>query len=348
MEVTSADPRTTSVRVPITEPSLVGEARRGAVSLAGAAGLDEDARGRLAILTTELANNVVTHGGHGELLLRQLDEGGIPGVEVLALDKGPGIADVDRALRDGYSTAGTPGTGLGAVSRLADEFDLFSAPGLGTAVVARLWARPRAASLPPAAVAVGAVSVPKPHQEQCGDTWEVVARPSGETLVMVADGLGHGPQAAAAAREAARILRGQARRGPREIVEVAHIALRSTRGAAMAVAEVAADGGGVRFAGIGNIAAVIELGVERRNLVSHNGTVGHELRRVQEFDYPWSPGALLVMCSDGLATGWRLDAYPGLTARDPAVVAGVLYRDFVRGRDDATVVVARARGADRP
>jgi len=76
--------------------------------------------------------------------------------------------------------------------------------------------------------------------------------------------------------------------------------------------------------------------------VSHPGTVGHELARIHEYDYAWPTGSLLILHSDGARTRWAVDAYPGLVRRDPALVAGVLYRDFERGNDDVTVVALRA------
>jgi hypothetical protein len=76
-------------------------------------------------------------------------------------------------------------------------------------------------------------------------------------------------------------------------------------------------------------------------MVSYNGTVGHEVRKIQEFTYQWPQQGLLVMHSDGLKTQWRLDRYPGLMHKHPSLIAGVLYRDFNRGRDDVTVLVAR-------
>jgi hypothetical protein len=100
--------------------------------------------------------------------------------------------------------------------------------------------------------------------------------------------------------------------------------------------------GEVRFAGVGNVAAVVVDGATQRGMASYGGIIGHEVRKFQEFAYPFPRGALLVMHSDGLATRWGLDAYPGLASRDPALMAGVLYRDFQRGRDDVTVLVARA------
>ena len=169
-------------------------------------------------------------------------------------------------------------------------------------------------------------------------------------MLVVADGLGHGPLASVAAQAAIRIARERAADGPAEVFRAAHAALRSTRGAALAVAEIDPDRGMVRYAGIGNIAGtILTPGRERTSsLVSHNGIVGHEMRKVQEFAYPWSPGSTLVMHSDGLATHWRLDRYPGLLARHPSLIAGVLYRDFTRGRDDVTVLVARDEHGQAP
>jgi hypothetical protein len=95
---------------------------------------------------------------------------------------------------------------------------------------------------------------------------------------------------------------------------------------------------------VGNIAARIYDGsLSRHNLVSLNGTAGHQCERIQEFNYPWPEDGLLILHSDGLSTSTGLETYPGLAARDPALIAGVLYRDFCRGRDDATVVVVKAK-----
>jgi hypothetical protein len=78
-------------------------------------------------------------------------------------------------------------------------------------------------------------------------------------------------------------------------------------------------------------------------MVSHNGTLGVQLLRTQQFEYDWQPGSRIVMHSDGLSGRWSIDSYPGLNLKHPAVIAGVLYRDFVRRRDDATIVVGCQR-----
>src|SRR5215212_2044014 len=138
MEISSLD--TFPVLWSVDDRSQVGEVRRVATTMAVRLGLDEQDQGRVALVLTEALNNVVKHGGGGEVVLRPIVNSR-SGVEALIIDKGPGIADVERALRDGYSTTGTPGTGLGAVARVADTFDIYSGAGAGTAVLARVWAR---------------------------------------------------------------------------------------------------------------------------------------------------------------------------------------------------------------
>jgi anti-sigma regulatory factor (Ser/Thr protein kinase) len=337
----------------MVEASQVGEARRRALVLASRLGLDEEECGRVALVVTEAASNLVKHASRGELVLRALQRAPVGGIEVLALDRGPGLADLDRCLRDGFSTAASPGTGLGAIVRLSDLFDCFSLVAereragsqgsvahAGTALLARLWAKGGKSKSEGGELEVGVVNLPRPGESTCGDAW-AVHQESGRSVVLVADGLGHGPDAAQAAREAVQVFRQHPQLGPAELLPLMHGALRSTRGAAIAIAEVRPDTQEVRYAGVGNVSGSICTAGLSRNMVSHNGTVGHELRKVQEFSYPFPAGALLIMHSDGLATQWRLDQYPGLASRRPSLVAGVLYRDFQRGRDDTTVVVAR-------
>lgn len=333
---------TEAVALPILESSQAGEARRIAIALASRLGFNETERGKVGLVVTEVASNLVRHAKDGELVLQPLTRNDVEGIEILALDKGPGISNISECLRDGFSTAGTSGTGLGAMSRLSAFFDIYSVPKLGSACLAQLWANslPVKQKHPDHHVESGVVCLPKIGEEISGDAW-ATAQNSGRTLLLVADGLGHGPQAAQASQEAVRIFRGNLGKSPKEILEAAHTALRSTRGAALAIAEVDFERLSVRFAGVGNISGTIFASEKSNSLVSYNGTVGHEVRKIQEFVYQWPKGGLLVMHSDGLATQWRLDRYPGLTAKHPSLIAGVLYRDFNRGRDDVTVLVVR-------
>lgn len=333
-----------TTRVRIDEQSQIAEARRVARTLAQNLGFDETRVEQAAIVATEACTNLLKHAGGGDILIQAVDgdETTAPGLELLALDKGPGIGNLDQALRDGYSTGGTSGHGLGAIVRLAAASDFYSEPARGAAVLAR-WStglRIPAWRLPP--LQVGAVNVPKPGQEVCGDSWGVEQTPD-YSVIMVADGLGHGLDARTASAQAVRILHSAPSLSPAEIVERAHLALRSTRGAALAVARIDRHRDRVTFSGIGNISANIYSGVgEGQHLVSVHGTAGFQTAKIREFEYLWPEHGLLLMYSDGLASHTSPAAYPGLVLRDPALIAGVLYRDFGRGTDDATIVAARA------
>jgi anti-sigma regulatory factor (Ser/Thr protein kinase) len=328
--MTTSGPPPGTQSVTLTDPSQIGEARRQVAALCAQVEMDETAIGRASLVATEAATNVVRHGGGGEMLFRPLHFS--PGVEIIALDRGPGIPDLARAMEDGHSTSGTPGNGLGAMRRLSDTFDVYTRPARGTAVLMHVAAGP-------APLTLGLVNLPYPGETECGDAWELERRPSGYRVV-VADGLGHGPQA----RESAlRALSGAARgpESPQRALEEAHAASRSVRGAAIAVADVDLAQREIRYAGIGNISAQILEADSTRNLVSMNGTAGQGTARIRPFTYPFAYGALLVMFSDGLASRWSLAGEPGLLTRHPSLIAAVLYRDHSRRRDDVTVVVLR-------
>ena len=337
----------------VTEASQVAEARRAVTTLAQKLGFTEAEVGKVAIVMTEAATNLVKHTGGGQLLARSLSQAGQLGLEILALDQGPGLANVGQALSDGYSTAGSAGTGLGAIIRLSAVFDIHSLPAKGTALLAQLYKQsnppgsginaPLAGSGALSPFEIGGVCLPKPGQEAYGDNWMATQR-NDVCLIMVADGLGHGLEAATASLTVIKLLAAkQISPHPAAIIEAAHDALFHTRGAALAVAELDLTRLVVKFAGVGNIAGVLLTTGPTRHLASHNGIVGHQIRKIQEFKYPWSADSVLVMHSDGLATHWQLDAYPGLIARHPSLIAGVLYRDFSRGNDDVSVVVVKQK-----
>lgn len=319
----------TSVAIPVREPTHVAEARRHAETAAARAGFDETHAGRAAIVVTELATNLLKHAGGGEIVLDIAE-----GLQVLSLDKGPGMADVEACLADGYSTGGTRGEGLGAIRRQSQGFEVYSRPGLGTAVLTRLTAGGEPAS----ARAWASVCLPYPGETVCGDGWRVRSD-AGVTTLLTVDGLGHGVFAHEASLAALDAFDKHGSKPLTEVLEYIHGALRPTRGAAVSVARV--HPGRVEFAGVGNVAGVLSAAGASRKMISHNGTLGHVAKRMQAFDYPAAGPPVVVLHSDGLGSSWQFEKYPGLTACDPALIAGVLYRDFNRGRDDVTVLAFR-------
>lgn len=312
----------------------MGEARRIASRLAENCQLDTTTRGRLEIIVTELARNVLVHGKGGEVLLRPWRTEKSLGVDVVALDKGPGIKDIPQSLRDGYSTAGTPGTGLGAVARLGSAFDIYSKPGSGAAVFCEVSTNGDRSARP------GVTCVSKPGEPVPGDGWYFFPAPQSVTILVV-DGLGHGYGAQEAAKQAMKIVADHHGESLDRLLHRMHLSLAKTRGAALALVRADRTKGTIHFMGVGNISGVVcsQTGVQR--MVSHNGTVGHIMSRSQEFQYAWPKGSTLVLWSDGLTTNIDPLAYQGLLNKHPALVSAVLYRDHTRGRDDATALVFR-------
>jgi anti-sigma regulatory factor (Ser/Thr protein kinase) len=330
--------------IKITDESCVGAARRTALHFAQQLNFKEKESGKLAIIVTELASNLIKYAGPtGELLIQSIQDGQKNGIQILSLDKGPGIANVAQCLQDGYSTQQTAGTGLGAISRLATVMSIYSLPGKGTLVFTQLEVDPPL-SLKGGHYETGAIHVPITGEEVCGDAW-VVEPVANNLLCMVADGLGHGPEAALASERACQTLSDNKELSLVALLDKINKALYKTRGAAIAIAKIEPEQKAVRFIGVGNISAQLVLKQKSHHLASRDGIVGLYARPGQEILYAWEPDALLIMHSDGLMSRWSLNDYPALAGRPSTLIAGILYRDFNRNNDDATVLVARQHNA---
>jgi anti-sigma regulatory factor (Ser/Thr protein kinase) len=322
----------------MTDRSSAGEARRVAVTAAQSLGFDAKRRSDIGIAATEAATNVVLHAGAGEFLVCPFQRGASAWLDLIALDSGPGIRDVTRAFEDGYSTVGTAGQGLGAVQRLSSACSLYSLPHRGTVFWSRFQLSPGSAD-----PLYGVVNIPMKGETACGDAFLALPGAS-RSLYMVVDGLGHGAYAAEAAEEAVATVSACATESGAEIISRTHDALKKTRGAAMSVAIVEHDRKIVAYSGVGNIGSVLIGGSAVRTMVSQNGTLGAVLPRIHEYTYPLEDRSCLVMHSDGVSSRVSLAGYPGLQSRPPQLIAALLYRDFSRGRDDATVLVASLGG----
>jgi anti-sigma regulatory factor (Ser/Thr protein kinase) len=323
----------------IADQSQVAEARREAATIGRNVGLGDDELGRLAIVTTELATNQLKHASRGEILAGSYEDETGTGIEVVGIDRGPGIRNLAESFRDGHSTAGSAGQGLGSLRRQSDLFDIASWPERGTAIVSRITARPPVKRYQPShSFTWGGMSIAMPGEEACGDAFSIRAE-HGRLSALVADGLGHGPTAASASAAAVRAFAGVNGAQPTDALRIIHEALRPTRGAAIALLRL--DAAIAQYAGIGNIAGTVlrEGGISR--MVSISGTAGVTQTKSKAFAYPAGPGSVIVLTSDGVSTNWQLDNYPGLMRAHPTLIAAVLFRDFSRRRDDATVVAIR-------
>jgi anti-sigma regulatory factor (Ser/Thr protein kinase) len=319
----------------VENESSPGALRRRAVELAERVGLDEDRTGEIAIVATELATNLTKYAQQGSMVLRVLRRDTVGGVEMIAIDHGPGMRNAHALFVDGESTSGTLGIGLGAVRRLANTYDVYSLPGKGTVLTAAFWPDEVDAHEPAAGL-----TRPVAGEDECGDAYSVRRTGRGLMMMMV-DGLGHGPLAARASAEAVRAFRQSTAESPAAVVRELHQRMSATRGAAVAVAQVDLDARRVTYAGIGNISGRLVGSGRPRGLVSMPGIVGHNLRGLREMVYDLDADSWLVLHSDGLTDKWAMDDYPGLLACSPLVVAATLLRDAAVRRDDAGVLVCR-------
>lgn len=313
------------VWVAVDETAAVATARRRVAALATGLGLHPDRVGEAEIVASELATNLVKHAGGGDLVLRSA--GG--GLQLVAIDSGPGTRHLASYVDDGVSTAGTLGVGLGAVRRLTGRLDLWSEPGRGAVIAADLGPVDRPAEL-------GHLTRTLRGESVCGDTVAVRETADG-WLLLVADGLGHGLLAAEASQRAAEVLAAGTSESPAELIGRMHAALGGSRGAAVAVTRVHLDSRTITHAGVGNVSGRL-VGERARTLVSQPGIVGHKLPRVQEVRLPLDDARLVVLHSDGLTEKWRADALPDVTRHGPTVCAAQLLRDAGTRRDDASVL----------
>ncbi|MGJ7506521.1 ATP-binding protein [Variovorax sp. GT1P44] len=333
----------THASFPMGDASRVGEARRHAAQVAAQLGLSDVEAGRLALVVTELGTNLVRHARHGHLLIAARPDQA--DVEVLAIDEGPGIRDLTQAMEDGFTTRSSPGTGLGAVKRLANDFDIHTEMPHGTVCLARVRKQAGAgatASADRPAFDVGAICVPVAGEVACGDAWGV-ALDGTDATALVADGLGHGPEAAKPSQLAVAAFAEEPRRDLRGLVEKIHLELKTTRGAAVCLTRVHGADDTLRCAGAGNVAVRVVSGVFDRSMATQHGTAGVQIRKPEETSMALPPHALVILHSDGLATRWDTQHILPVLGRDPALVAAILMRHYSRKRDDATVLVIRRR-----
>jgi anti-sigma regulatory factor (Ser/Thr protein kinase) len=317
----------------VEDASAVSACRNAGVALADRLQFPAARADQLALAVTEAASNLYKHAHQGSLLLSVNRDANQPGIELVTIDTGPGMRNVRAAMRDGHSTAGTLGIGLGAIARLADFSDLYSVPGHGTALVARFWPVPGT----PAVRCAGLLR-PITGEVECGDAFGALQADDAITAVLC-DGLGHGPLAAAASTAAMAVVFDEPVSEPAVLMERVHRRMSGTRGGAVAIVQV--RGRVARFAGLGNVAAFILAAGSRKSMLSVPGIAGYQARTIRQFDYEVPPDAAVILHSDGISSRWGVAAVPGVENKDPLLVAAVLLAEAGIHRDDASVLVLK-------
>jgi anti-sigma regulatory factor (Ser/Thr protein kinase) len=316
----------------VEDASAVPACRKVAQVIAERLGFSAARVGQLALAVTEAASNLHKHAEQGSLLLCVNRDGPQPGIDLVTIDAGPGVRDVSAAVRDGHSTAGTLGIGLGAIQRLADFSDLYSRLGQATALVARFG------GVPPRPRWGAGLLRPITGETECGDAYGAV-QAGGTVTAVLCDGLGHGPLAAAAAAEGVAAVLEDPAEESAALLQRVHRRMSGTRGGAVGIVRI--DGPLARFAGLGNVAASILSGGQRRSMISLPGIAGHQARVIRQFEYEVPPGAAVILHSDGISSRWEAAALPGIAARDPLLIAAILLAAAGVHRDDAGILVLK-------
>lgn len=292
------------------------------------------------IIVAELTSNLVKYAKEGQLLAKVITEGARTGIELISIDKGPGMSDVSRMLEDGVSTTNTLGHGLGAIKRLSDVFQIHTVKGSGTIILSRIWqnnaVKPR---LYPAEVQ--SVVVPKPGETDCGDAAAYKLTPQSMTLFL-GDALGHGTEAGKVVKAAVAAFTDCTATSPSEILKYIHQEVRKTRGLVATVATLDFATRIWSICGVGNIGCRIGNGEQSRTYLPYNGIVGMNIpSSINDQQTTYETGQIIVLCSDGLKSRFELYKTQGIYKYDAAILAAALYKDYARQTDDMSVAVGK-------
>jgi anti-sigma regulatory factor (Ser/Thr protein kinase) len=301
--------------------------------------------GSIEIIVAEMTSNLFKHANKGrELLFKEVQKNGHKGIEIIALDDGPGMKDPHVMQRDGFSTTKTLGQGLGAIKRLSHEYDLYSTLGWGTIIVSRFYMEHSDNyKHPETGVDVRAVVVPKPGEIACGDGW-AYRKDKGSFSILIMDGLGHGLLAEAAAQAAINTFLTIQPGTPNELLVEIHNAIRKTRGGVGAILQLYSEKKNYIYCGLGNIAARCINLFKVRTLLSYNGIIGmNKPARLHNQEHELDGKDIFVITSDGIKTRWDHSLYPGILTRDGSIFAAAIYKDQSRRTDDSMVIIAKVK-----
>lgn len=309
-----------------------------------AAGFSERKIGEIDILIAELVSNLVRHAGGGQLLVKLIEENEVQGIEIISFDSGPGINDVNRMMEDGQSTKNSLGQGLGAMKRLADQFQVYSQKDWGTIVLVRVFNNAFPPFKKPAKAEIRYVALPKPGENSCGDGAASIVTPQ-YVKMFVGDGLGHGPEAEKAVTIACEAFLKSDLVDPVEIIRYINSAVKKTRGLVGTAAVYDIKEQMWRICGVGNITTRIYTGTVAKNYMAYNGIIGLNVpNSLNAQETAFEKGQLLIMCSDGLKSRWEALKYPAILRNDLSIILTSLLKDYARNTDDMSLMACKIIG----
>lgn len=290
------------------------------------------------IVVSEIVSNLSKHAVKGEMFVRLVTTEGIQGIEIIALDQGPGIDDIPRMMTDGVSTTNTLGNGLGSIRRLTNEFQIYSQKEWGTILYCTLYDKQLPQKQTQETINIKSIIVPKPNEEVCGDGFYLkVSR--NYIKLFLGDGLGHGKEAHLSVQAAIDAFKRCPANSPLENLRFIHDSVKKTRGLVCTVAVLDRKELKWKICGVGNIQIRLVDGIAARSYVGYNGIIGLNVpNTLHDQVYNYEKGQTLIMCSDGIKSKWDLSGLPGILRHDPAILGGAIYKDFARGTDDISIV----------
>ena len=296
----------------------------------------------LDLIVAEMTSNLFKYSDDGELLMGVFANGGSPYVELISIDNGPGMINPTKMMQDGISTTNTLGHGLGSMKRLSDTFELYSQIGWGTIVLSRVYSDPEEVNTK-SDVIMRPIVVFKPGEKTSGDGF-TYKKTDKYLKMMLADGLGHGPEANKAINEAANAFKIFPDYSPAETIRYIHNNIKKTRGAVINIIGYDYASKVWTSAGVGNIAARFFGPVNLKNHMSYNGIVGHNIpNTINDQEYSVEEYNQVMLCSDGIKTRIEMARYPMMYKYDLTILAAAIYKDHARRNDDMSVVIAKTR-----
>lgn len=309
--------------------------------LAQEAGISAARVNAIDLVVAEMTSNLFKYSDDGEILVGVFPNGGNPYLELISIDNGPGMINPSRMIQDGISTSNTLGHGFGSMKRLSDVFDLYSQPGWGTIVLSRIFSEPEKKEKGKYNMIIRPIVVCKPGETKSGDGF-VYKKTDKYFKLMLADGLGHGPEANKAVNEAAKSFRVFPDFSPTETLRFIHQDIKKTRGAVINIIGYDFKTSTWSTTGIGNIFLRMLGPASFKNHMSYNGIVGHNIpNTINEQQYPADQFNQLILCSDGIKTRIEQSRYPLMYKHDLTIFAAAIYKDHARRNDDMSVVVAK-------
>lgn len=297
--------------------------------------------GEIDIIVAELTSNLVKYGVDGQLLVKIVAEPHRTGIELLSIDQGPGMSDISRMMEDGISTSNTLGHGLGAIKRLSDDFEVYTVRGWGTILLSRVWLPKTETLHKRITTEIKSVLIPKPGETACGDAMGI-KRNSGNMMLLLGDGLGHGVEAAKVADTAVKAFHESNETDPVEMIRHIHQAVRKTRGLVATVANFDYTSKNWQVCGVGNIACRIGNIQQTKVCLPYNGIIGMNIpTSMNNQVMAYLPEQMIILCSDGLKSRLELYKSPAIYKYDGSILAAALYKDYGRQTDDMSVVVGK-------